>query len=61
MPEDVSEFIVLVRQMREAQRDYFKTRSGAALSKSKELERKVDVALRAVAESEKPNLFSGAE
>lgn len=58
MPEDLPEFVALVRSMREAQRDYFKTRSGEALSRSKELERKVDAALRAAAEAEKPNLFS---
>lgn len=61
MPEDMPEFIALVRSMRQAQRNYFKTRSSEALNRSKDLERKVDAALRAASEAEKPNLFSGAE
>ena len=37
-----SEFILLVEQMRNAQKEYFKTRDRMVLLKSKELEKKVD-------------------
>ena len=37
-----NEFIKLVAQMREAQRNYFKTRDRSWLGKSKALERQVD-------------------
>ena len=38
----MNEFIELVREMRNAQKEYFKTRDTNVLLKSKELERKVD-------------------
>lgn len=38
----MNEFIELVREMRNAQKEYFKTRDRGVLLKSKELERKVD-------------------
>lgn len=38
----MNEFIELVRGMRNAQKEYFKTRDKSVLLKSKELERKVD-------------------
>lgn len=38
----MNEFIELVREMRNAQKEYFKTRDKNILLKSKELERKVD-------------------
>lgn len=38
----MNEFIELVREMRNAQKEYFKTRDKNVLLKSKELERKVD-------------------
>jgi hypothetical protein len=38
----MNEFILLVKQMRQAQKEYFKTRSPEALQKSKQLERSVD-------------------
>jgi hypothetical protein len=56
MPESCDEFIALVRQMREAQRSYFKTRSAEWLSESKRLERKVDEAIKA-ADDIQPKLF----
>jgi hypothetical protein len=40
------DFYTLVAEMRTAQRDYFRTRSTEALSRSKELERKVDNAIK---------------
>ncbi len=40
-----SEFIDLVRKMRGAQKEYFKTRDKYVLEKSKALERQVDKAL----------------
>lgn len=41
------EFACLVRSMRIAQRDYFRTRSTDSLKRAKELERKVDKELDA--------------
>ena len=38
----MNEFIELVREMRNAQKEYFKTRYKSVLLKSKELKRKVD-------------------
>ena len=43
MPE--ISFVSLVRKMREAQREYFRTRSKNSLMKSKVLEKQVDEAL----------------
>lgn len=39
------EFRKLVSEMRHSQKEYFRTRSGDALDKSKRLERQVDKAL----------------
>ena len=36
------EFLLLVRKMREAQKEYFKTRYQSVLMKSKDLEKQVD-------------------
>lgn len=36
------EFFILVKDMREAQKEYFRTRSRDALVRSKNLEKKVD-------------------
>lgn len=38
----MDEFVKTVQEMRNAQKEYFKTRDKAILAKSKELERKVD-------------------
>ena len=43
---DVKEFFDLVSEMREKQREYFRTRSSSVLSESKALERKVDDEIR---------------
>ena len=40
------EFADLIKAMRDAQKEYFKTRSTAALNKSKELEKQVDTILK---------------
>ena len=42
MPEKISRFAILVRDMRTAQKRYFETRDKADLSRAKELEKKVD-------------------
>lgn len=42
------EFFDLVSEMREKQREYFRTRSSSVLSESKALERKVDDEIRRV-------------
>ena len=42
MPEKISRFAILVRDMRAAQKRYFDTRDKAVLSRAKELEKKVD-------------------
>lgn len=44
----MKEFIELVREMRAAQKEYFKTRSKDVLSRSKELERNVDAELQSI-------------
>lgn len=46
-----SDFVELVRQMRLAQKEYFKTRSRDVLIKSKCLEKRIDEALKEVHES----------
>lgn len=43
----VNQFRDLVRNMRAAQREYFRTRSHFVLQRSKELERQVDAELKA--------------
>ena len=45
MPEKISRFACLVRDMREAQKLYFHTRDKADLKKAKALEEKVDATL----------------
>lgn len=42
MPEKISRFAILVRDMRAAQKRYFDTRDKVDLSRAKELEKKVD-------------------
>ena len=39
-------FVSLVSEMRQAQKEYFRTRSTSALQRSKQLEKKVDAAIR---------------
>ena len=55
----VNQFRDLVRDMRAAQREYFRTRSHFVLQRSKELERQVDAELKADARPsrEQPTLF----
>lgn len=53
-------FWELVKQMREAQREYFRTRDHACLQESKRLERAVDAAI-AKAESRQGELFEYKE
>ncbi len=48
------EFYLLVKEMREAQKEYFRTRSKESLIKSKTLEKRVDEAL-----SGQATLFDG--
>lgn len=43
---DHIDFVRLVAEMRTAQREFFRTRSTAALDRSRSLERRVDEALR---------------
>lgn len=52
-----NEFVKLVAQMREAQRNYFKTRNSAWLEKSKMLERQVDNQIKAMTDPQ-PDLFN---
>lgn len=49
---EVKLFLELVSRMRTAQKEYFSTRSRAALIQSKELERKVDLMLLDFAEQQ---------
>ena len=55
----VNQFRDLVRDMRAAQREYFRSRSHFVLQRSKELERQVDAELKADARPsrEQPTLF----
>ena len=43
MPEKISRFAILVRDMRAAQKRYFGTRDKADLSRAKGLEKKVEL------------------
>lgn len=47
------DFFDLVEQMRDAQKEYFRTRSKDALEHSKQLERSVDAKIRAYKEKKK--------
>lgn len=55
---DIREFTTLVRQMRDVQKEYFRTRDKRILACSKELERRVD---KAIEEADQPTLFGDAE
>ena len=52
----VEQLAELVQEMRNAQREYFRTRSGPALDRSKRLEKQVDEALGEVLRQ--PGLFN---
>lgn len=52
---EVKLFLEVVSRMRTAQKEYFSTRSRAALIQSKELERKVDLRLLDFAEQQSAN------
>jgi len=51
----MEEFIKLVKDMRTTQKEYFKSRSGASLSKARMLERQVDAKIEAF---NNPDLFA---
>lgn len=53
----MNEFVKLVYEMRKAQKEYFKTRDKSVLSKSKELERKVDSFLAQQVINQQTTLF----
>ena len=53
-----NEFVKLVSDMREAQRNYFKTRDRSCLDKSKALERQVDNKISAM-NNPQQDLFGG--
>lgn len=55
-----NEFVKLVAQMREAQRNYFKTRDHSWLAKSKALERQVDNLIM-VMNNPQQDLFGGSK
>lgn len=54
----MEDFIELVRQMRNAQKEYFKTRDKSILQQSKELERKVDAYIVNVISNQQRSLFN---
>jgi len=55
----IEEFIPLVAFMREAQREYFHTRSASVLQESKRLEKRVDEGLKELTANERQEeLFS---
>lgn len=47
----------LVKRMRDAQKNYFRTRAPEVLGESKKLEREVDAAVKGVLEPPAPTLF----
>ena len=55
------DFADLVKKMRDAQKEYFKTRSSDSLQRSKDYERKVDEVLlsreKRIKEEQEPSLF----
>ena len=53
----MKEFIELVREMRNAQKEYFRTRDKNVLQRSKELERKVDSFLAQLVINKQTSLF----
>ena len=50
---EFSAFVILVGEMREAQKAYFRTRSTEYLNKSKTLERQVDEEIRNIENAER--------
>ena len=56
--DKVTELLALALKMREAQKQYFKTRSGDWLAQSKALEREFDKAADAYFNPPTPNLFT---
>jgi hypothetical protein len=54
---DLKAFARLVNEMRQAQKEYFRTRSPAALERSKQLEKRVDEATADV--FRQPTFFDG--
>lgn len=57
---DIIEFAETVKKMRDAQKEYFRTKSGIALNESKKLEKKVDEMILQVgipSRSSQKNLF----
>ena len=53
----MNEFMQLVREMRNAQKEYFKTRDKNVLQRSKELERKVDACIAQRVINQQTTLF----
>lgn len=53
----MNEFIELVREMRDAQKEYFRTRDKNVLQRSKELERKVDTYISQRVINQQTSLF----
>lgn len=53
-----TQFYDLVRRMRTAQREYFRTRSREILAQSKALEAQVDKELLRASQSNQPSLFN---
>lgn len=49
---DPNSLAMLVRDMRAAQKTYFRERTGNALAEAKRLERQVDMAIKAILEPE---------
>ena len=52
-----TEFVQLVKDMRQAQKDYFRTRTNASLVASKDLESQVDKAVKEFITPPAPQLF----
>jgi hypothetical protein len=53
----MNEYMQLVREMRNAQKEYFKTRDKNVLQRIKELERKIDVFIAPLVINQQTTLF----
>lgn len=60
-PDQLTDLLSLALKMREAQKEYFRTRRGDALADSKRLEREFDKAADEYFNPPQPDLFNGPE
>ncbi len=61
MEKELMDFFVLVTEMRTTQKDYFRTRDANTLNKARDLERKVDKAIKNIEELRQGRSLFGEE